>query len=423
MTDNKAVVLTIDDEETIRRTLRDFLEDNGYSVLEAENGRIGLEVFERERPDIALVDLRMPEVDGLEVLTKINEISPETPLIVVSGTGVIADAIEALRLGAWGYVLKPIEDMSVLLHAVEKALERFQLIRENRNYQEHLERQVAIRTEELKNTNIQLKEEINERRRAEEKIQRFNKELEKKIAERTAEIIEANKELESFSYSVSHDLRAPLRHIMGFSEMLKNELASDITQKGANYIAFVIESSKKMSTLIDSLLEFSRMSRADINPIKIDMNDLVKKVIKELGPDISGKNIRWEIGKIPEAYGDRSLLLQVLINLVSNAVKYSGKMEKSLIEIGSTVGKSNSAVYFVKDNGAGFDMKYADKLFGVFQRLHHEKEFEGIGIGLALVNRIIKRHGGKIWAESEIDKGTTFYFSLPNPNHEVEELK
>jgi len=275
----------------------------------------------------------------------------------------------------------------------------------------------------LKDANFQLKEEIDERRRAEEKIKKFNKELEKKIAERTAELIEANKELESFSYSVSHDLRAPLRHIIGFSEMLKNEMSSDISQKGTIYIDFITESSEKMSTLINSLLDFSRMSRADIHPVRIDMNDLLKKAIKELGPDISGQDIEWEIEKMPEGYGDRSLLLQVMINLVSNAVKYSGKKETSLIKIGATVWENNSVLYFVKDNGAGFDMKYANKLFGVFQRLHREMDFEGIGIGLALVHRIIKRHGGKIWAESEIDKGATFYFSLPNPNHEEGEVK
>jgi len=330
MTDKKAVVLTIEDEKAVREIIRIFLEENGYSVLEAENGRIGLEVFEQERPDIALVDLRMPEVDGLEVLRRIKEISPETPLIVVSGTGVIADAIEALHLGAWDYVLKPMESMSVLLHAIEKAQERFQLIRENRDYQEHLERQVAIRTEELKNTNFQLKEEVIERRRAEEKIKRFNKELEDKIAERTAELIEANTELESFSYSVSHDLRAPLRHVRVFSEMLKNDLPPNLSQKSTDYIDFITKSSEKMSTLIESLLEFSRMSRADINPTTIDMNALLQKAIKALGPDISGQRIEWKIGKIPEAIGDRSLLLQVLINLVSNAVKYSEQVRRRL---------------------------------------------------------------------------------------------
>jgi len=224
----------------------------------------------------------------------------------------------------------------------------------------------------------------------------------------------ANAELEAFSYSVSHDLRAPLRHIDGFSDMLAKRAGDALDEKGKRFLSTITESAKRMGTLIDDLLIFSRMGRAEMKREKVDMNALTGEVIKDLHTEIGSRNIEWKRQPLPDIYGDPALLRQVLVNLVSNALKYSGPRDPAVIEIGCTTeGMSGETVFFVRDNGVGFDMAYADKLFGVFQRLHRADEFEGTGIGLANVRRIVMRHGGRTWAEGKVGEGATFYFSLP----------
>ncbi len=256
--------------------------------------------------------------------------------------------------------------------------------------------------------------DITERRRAENEIRTLNEELENRVVERTAQLQEAIKELESFSYSVSHDLRAPLRHIQGFTTMLEKLLGSNLDEKAKHYVNVIVSSTEKMSALIDDLLKFSRMGRAELSRADIDMNQLVENAISGLQPVLNDRKINWKISKLPPTEGDSGLLGQAVINLISNALKFTKNEKEAVIEIGSYIGEDDHTVYFVKDNGVGFNMKYHDKLFGVFQRLHSEDEFEGTGIGLALVSRIISRHKGKIWGESDINKGAIFSFSLPN---------
>ena len=240
-------------------------------------------------------------------------------------------------------------------------------------------------------------------------------ELEQKVKERTLQLELINTELEAFSYSVSHDLRAPLRHIKGFIKLLeKNNINLD--EKSKRYIKIISESSEKMKVLIDELLEFSRLGKQEMINKQIELETLLNRLIMEQTSMYDINNIQWIIAKLPIVYADLALLTVVLNNLISNAIKYSSKQENPIIEIGSLSNEANNEdeeIVFIKDNGVGFDMEYADKLFGVFQRLHHENEFEGIGIGLATVKRIISRHGGKIWAESMPNQGATFYFSLP----------
>jgi light-regulated signal transduction histidine kinase (bacteriophytochrome) len=222
-----------------------------------------------------------------------------------------------------------------------------------------------------------------------------------------------NAELESFSYSVSHDLRAPLRHIDGFAELLRKHADSVIDEKGRRYIKTISDSAKRMGQLIDELLVFSRMGRAELHVVELDQDALVAEIMGENG--FRKKDaIDWNIASLPRVQADPVLLRQVWFNLIDNAVKYSGKSESPRIEIGCRLDpKTNEQEFFVRDNGAGFDMQYADKLFGVFQRLHSMAEFEGTGIGLANVRRIVQRHGGRTWAEGHVGKGAVFYFSLP----------
>jgi signal transduction histidine kinase len=225
--------------------------------------------------------------------------------------------------------------------------------------------------------------------------------------------VEANKELEAFSYSVSHDLRAPLRHVIGFVDLLRKTNSDKMDEKGLRYLDIIAESALEMGNLIDALLTFSRLSRTDIQMTTIDSKTLVTNVLKTFSEELINRNIEINVSELPDAKGDESLITQVWINLISNAIKYSRNEEKAIIEIGGRI-DNGKAIFFVKDNGVGFDMKYADKLFGVFQRLHKAKDFEGVGIGLANVNRIVTRHGGICWVESEVGKGAKFFFNLMN---------
>lgn len=223
----------------------------------------------------------------------------------------------------------------------------------------------------------------------------------------------ANKELEAFSYSVSHDLRAPLRHIGGFVDLLIKNNSSQLDEKGIRYLKIISESSHEMGSLIDALLTFSRLSRTELQKTKINSQIMVAQVLKSFNEEMAGRDIEIKVSELPDTIGDETLIHQVWENLISNALKYSKYKEKAIIAIGSEI-VDDKTVFSISDNGAGFDMKYADKLFGVFQRMHKSTDFEGVGIGLANVNRIVVRHGGKCWAESEVGNGATFFFSLPN---------
>ncbi len=254
---------------------------------------------------------------------------------------------------------------------------------------------------------------LNQAQTNEKALQEANRMLDLRVQERTKELLEANRELETFAYSVSHDLRAPLRAISSFSRILIEDYHSHLDPKGVGYLNRMHESAVRMDKLINNLLEFSRLSRQPLNKIPIDLIQLVKQVVEELQSEPMNHTAIINIGELPPCHGDQALLRQVLMNLIGNALKYSRLKNPPVIEIGYQK-EGNCTACFIKDNGVGFDMKYADKLFRVFQRLHTSDEFEGTGIGLATVQRIIHRHGGQVWAEGKVGEGATFYFMLPD---------
>lgn len=260
--------------------------------------------------------------------------------------------------------------------------------------------------------------DLTAKKKIEEENQNLNLMLEQRILDRTAQLKDANQELEAFSYSVSHDLRAPLRHINGFVDLLTEKYQDLLPEKGRHYLNVIISSSRQMDTLIDDLLQFSRTGRQEMQQTDIDMNVVLQEVMILIAPELSDRKIEWTIAKLPLLTGDHALLRVAWYNLLSNAVKFTKAKDPAVIQIGFHQ-EENEYVFFVCDNGAGFDMKYAHKLFGVFQRLHSKEEFEGTGIGLANVHRIILKHGGRTWAESQPDHGATFYFTIPK-NQEKE---
>ena len=368
-------ILIVDDESAQRKALCDTLRDHGYETVGFGSGKAAMVALRDTRFDLLLTDLMMPEMDGIALLRAAREVDQDLVGIMMTGAGSIGSAVDAMKAGALDYILKPFE-LSAILPVLSRAL--------------------TIR--KLRRINVELEERV---RQHASNLEIANKELEA-----------ANRELEAFTYSVSHDLRAPLRAIDGFTKILLQRFTPQMPEEAQRLQQIVIQSTQEMGQLIEALLRLSRLGRQALVKQPVNISLLVSETLTELRKELGGRQVEVKVGELSDCIGDPSLLKQVFVNLLSNAFKYTRQKESAAVEVGCQQ-RDNEWIYWVRDNGAGFDMQYADKLFGVFQRMHRAEEYEGTGVGLSIVQRVIQRHGGRVWAEAETDKGATFYFTLP----------
>jgi two-component system sensor histidine kinase/response regulator len=368
-------LLIIDDEAAQVEALCRTLGDEGYSVKGFTATGAALAALRGGAFDIVLTDLTMPGMDGIAFLNAAREIDPDLAGIVMTGHGSISTAVEAMKAGALDYILKPF-DLRVILRVLARTQAMLRLRRENAALLERL----SLRTVELEAAN--------------------------------RDLAAANRELESFSYSVSHDLRAPLRTIDGLLGIIQEDFAGHIPDAASEHVRAMSAQASRMGEIIEDLLRLSRLGREPLRKRSVDVRSLVQEVVDELRATETTRQVDISVGDLPVAQADPSLLRQVWMNLVANALKFTRRRERALIEIGGTA-REEDKLYSIRDNGAGFDPSRAERLFGIFQRLHGPKEFEGTGVGLSIARRIIERHGGRIWAEGQPDRGAAFHFTLP----------
>jgi two-component system sensor histidine kinase/response regulator len=368
-----ARLLIVDDEGAHLKALCNTLRMDGFETTGFESPAAALQGLQRGDFELLLTDLLMPEIGGIDFMRAAREIDPDLAGVIMTGHGTIDTAVAAIQGGAFDYIQKPFK-LSALLPILGRALE--------------------ARRMRIEHTELQQRE----RRQA-------------------VELAAAYRDLESFAYSVSHDLRAPLRAVDGFCRLYVDEFGEGVPPRGRELLDQVLLGTARMERLISDLLMFSRYSSQPLHTVEVDLEALVRRVLAGLeGSGLKG-NVEFVIGALPHCAGDPALLEQVFINLLSNALKFSRHRSPARIEVGSHVQPAPDeggleCVFSVRDNGAGFDPKYAHKLFAVFQRLHSEREFEGTGVGLSIVQRIVQRHGGRIWATGAPEEGATFYFTL-----------
>lgn len=407
-------ILAVDDSPTYLHEIAEPLREDGYEVIVASSGEEALRLLEVQPADCILLDLVMPGLSGLETCRRIKATPRwrEIPLLLLTAREDAETMLEGFQAGADDYICKSSE-FEVVRARVRAQLRRKQFEDENRVFRE-----------ELVNKGIEAAEARANRELAETRAKLL---AELEISHKELEI--SHRELESFSYSVSHDLRAPLRAINGFAKILSEEHTQNLNDEGKHLLQVICERSSEMGQLIDDLLTFSRLGKKPIEKSVVDLDLLVKNLIQTLTMESPERQVEFVVKPLGRVLGDKSMLRQVFFNLLSNALKFTFPIPKPTITIGVS-DRSGEKVFYVKDNGVGFDMKLYPKMFGVFQRLHDSSEFEGTGVGLATVNRVVQKHGGRIWAEGKVNQGAQFYFTLESaasderslPNHQSSSL-
>jgi|SRR5690242_12542292 len=386
--ENNVNILMVDDDPSNLSALEAILEGLGQNLIKASSGKEALRHVLNEDFAVILLDVQMPEMSGIETaaLLRERERSRHIPIIFLTGQVKTAEMMfKGYSAGAVDYLVKPI--VSGILRAKVEVF---------------VELAVARR---------KLQQEIIERARIAVEISKLNVALEQK----NEDLLTANDDLEAFAHSVSHDLRAPLRHVQGYIGFLRETADSKLNDQERQHMRKINDAAQRMSRLIDDLLGLSRIGRTNLRKAVVNMDALLQETLVQLQPDLANRSIVWDIQPLPQVSGDYNLLRQVWVNYLANAIKYTRPCAPAKIRVDAVI-QNDEIIFQVSDNGVGFDMKYANKLFGVFQRLHSESEFEGTGIGLANVRRIIQRHGGRAWAKGKVGEGSTFYFSLPGIN-------
>lgn len=387
-------ILLVDDREENLLTLETILKNDYYTLVKANSGKEALKrLLEDQDYYLIIMDVIMPGMDGFETAELIYQRQKlkNIPIIFLTAMDIEGNIYRGYQAGAIDYISKPVQPdlLKVKVRAfVDLSIKNKKLI----------DQEMKLRA-----TNLRLEREIREKHRSEKKVKSLNEDLARKLEELQS--------LDAFAYSVSHDLMSPLNNINGLANLLYNHHGAKFDKEVLKILELMLDGSKKMSTLIKDLLLFSRQANAELIKDEFDMNEMVQCVLEEIAVHTDVERINIKVHKLPIAYCDGNMLKQVWINFISNAIKYSQKKERPEIEVGASK-QNGSHVYYVRDNGAGFDMNNYDKLFGAFQRLHNAREFAGTGIGLAIVKRIVERHGGKVWAESVVNEGSTFYFLL-----------
>lgn len=363
----EARLLIVDDETAHMRALCETLQAHGFNVVGCEHGESALAALRQAPFDLLLTDLMMPGMSGLALLRRALEIDPTLVVIIMTGEGTIGSAVEAMQSGAFDYVLKPFK-LSAMLPVITRGL--------------------GVR-----------------------RLRAQNAALERRVREHTAELEATNRELDAFTRSASHDLRSPLNIVLGFSALLAEEHGPQMSDKHRLWLTFIERAAHQMQDLVEALMRLSRVGRKTLNVQMVDVGPMVWDVVADLRREQPQRNVTVHIRELPRVMADAPLLRQLLVNLLNNAFKYTRQAQQPIVEIGIEM-RGEEQVFFVRDNGVGFDMGSAHRLFDAFQRLHREEEFEGNGVGLSIVHRIVQRHGGRIWVEAAVGQGACFFFTL-----------